>query len=371
MSAPAPNPNAPLSGAARTVDRDALLAIIWVCFTTATCFLSLRLVVRWRQNRRLLADDYWMLWAWLCMCTMAILQTQQMDALFFMTHLAAGRIAADPQDIVAHSRQLTRWQFPIIKLFWTTLWSVKAGFLSLFFRLIQSFPILRRLWYALAVFAALSFIGCVLASTLTCNPPSDYFYGNCDSPHETWMQSFNVIFSTSVDISTDIMIMALPIAALPSLQLDRRKKVGLGIIFGLGFIIICVAVVRMTQVVRGGAVDLVGLAIWGAVETATAIVVGCLPPLKSLVSRGLKKYQTTRKSSSNRQRRNYYGHSNSHHTTTTNLNPADPYVADGIQSHPAVVSESIPLDSWHRSGHTDGAIYVQKMFTTTVTKADS
>ncbi|KAK2792946.1 hypothetical protein FQN51_001524 [Onygenales sp. PD_10] len=150
--------------------------------------------------------------------------------------------------------------------------------------------------------------------------------GGCDSPHETWMQSVNVIFSTAVDVATDIMIM--------------------------------------------GAVDLVGLAIWGAVEMATAIVVGCLPPLKSLVSRSLKKYHTTRMSSSNRQRRNYYGHSQSHHTTD-NLNPADPYLVDGIQSHPAVVSESIPLDSSYGSGHTDGAIYIQKMFTTTVTKTDS
>lgn len=116
------------------------------------------------------------------MLTMCILQTEQMDALWFMTYITAGRIAAEPQEIAAQSRQLTRWQFPIITIFWTVLWSVKAGFLTLFFRLIQSFRILRRLWYVVAVFATIAYIGCVLASTLTCDPPSDYFKGAYSQP---------------------------------------------------------------------------------------------------------------------------------------------------------------------------------------------
>lgn len=177
---PQVDPNAPLRGAASTVDRQALLAIIWTCFSVASCFLTLRLVVRWRQNARFLSDDYWMIWAWSCMLTMGILQTEQLNALFYMTHLQAGRILPDPETIAMQNQQLTRWQFPIIKLFWIILWSVKASFMSIFYRLIRSFPILRRLWYCVAVFAVLALIGCVLASTLTCSPPSDYFTGKWD-----------------------------------------------------------------------------------------------------------------------------------------------------------------------------------------------
>ncbi|KAJ4166019.1 hypothetical protein NW765_007245 [Fusarium oxysporum] len=152
---PPPDPDAPLTGAARSVNRQGLIIIVWICFTIATLFVSLRLFVRWHQNRRFLADDYWITWAWLCTLTMAILQTEQMDPLC------------------------------------------------------------------------------------------------CDSPREQWRQSFNVIFSTTVDVATDLMIMALPIAVLPSLQLDKKKKIGLGIAFSLGIIIICVAIVRMSQVIVG------------------------------------------------------------------------------------------------------------------------
>lgn len=183
------------------------------------------------------------------------------------------------------------------------------------------------------------------------------------------MQTFNVVYSTSVDIATDLMIMGLPIAALPSLQLDLRKKIALGFVFGLGVIIICVAIVRMTQVVVGDQVDLVGLAIWGAVETATALIVGSLPPLKSIIARGVRKYQTSRgagKSSSNTNGR-YGEHSSNRNTRGT---AGDRY-GHGTSSRAAIVSESIPLDGMHKSSQVDGGIYVQKTFTTFIDKDDS
>ncbi|KAI5458328.1 hypothetical protein BGZ63DRAFT_427580 [Mariannaea sp. PMI_226] len=353
---PPPDPNAPLFGASRTIDRHGLLAVIWICFSVASLFVAVRLTVRWRQNQKFLSDDYWVIWAWMCSLTMGILQTQQMDSLWYITYLVAGRVAFDPQEYAFQHYQLTRWQFPIIKMFWITLWSVKASFMAAIYRLVQPFPVLRRLWYAVAVFAALALVACILTSALTCKKPSDYFYGACDTPHEVLMQRVCVIYSTSVDIASDIMIMALPISVLPSLQLDKKKKIGLGIAFCLGVIIICVASVRMSQVIVNQTVDLVGLAIWGAVETATALIVGSLPPLKSLISRGVKKYQTSRKATE-------YGGSSSA-TSRQKYGP-------GTATRTIMVAESIPLDDMHRSGQMDGRIYVHKTFDTQVERDDS
>ncbi len=168
------NPDAPLSGAARTVDETGLLAIVWTCFSTATVFVALRLAVRFRANRAFLLDDYWVIFAWFCLLAMAILQTEQMSSLWYLTYLIAGRLPLDA-GTGPKTEELARWQFPIIKLFWTVLWSVKASLLAVFFRLVQPFPVLRRLWDCVAVFAALAYIGCCLSSALTCSPPSDYF----------------------------------------------------------------------------------------------------------------------------------------------------------------------------------------------------
>lgn len=168
------NPNAPLTGAARSISESGLLVIVWVCFSVATLFATLRLTVRFRGNRSFLADDYWIMFAWLALLTMTILQTIQLPSLWYLTYLLAGRVPFD-ETTAYRTEQLTRWQFPIIKLFWTTLWSVKASFMTVFFRLVKPFPILRRLWYCVAVFAAIAYIGCWLSSALTCDPPGNYF----------------------------------------------------------------------------------------------------------------------------------------------------------------------------------------------------
>ncbi|KAG9250045.1 uncharacterized protein F5Z01DRAFT_684196 [Emericellopsis atlantica] len=347
---PPPDPSAPLQGAARTIDREGLLTIIWVCFSVATVFVGVRLSVRWRQNRTFLPDDCWVIFAWLCILTMAILQTQQMNALWYTTYLIAGRLDfTDVEGISQMQIELKRWQFPIIKLFWTTLWSIKASFLALFYRVIRPLPVLRRLWYCVCVFCALAYIGCWLASALTCTPPGQYFKaGGCDSDRDVWMQRFNVLYSTSVDIASDLMIMALPIMVLASLQLDKRKKIGLGIAFSLGFIIIAVAIVRMSQVIVGDQVDLIGLAIWGAVETATAVVVGSLPALKGVLARSIKNYQSTRRTGGK-------------DATGSGSMPVNGYAHES-RGRTVLITNSIPLDDVHESSHIDGGIFVRKTY---------
>jgi hypothetical protein len=171
------------------------------------------------------------------------------------------------------------------------------------------------------------------------------------------MQRFDVIYSTSVDVATDLMIMALPISILPSLQLDKRRKFGLAVAFGLSFIIISVAIVRMTQVISNvdGSVDLVGLAIWGAIETSVAVIVGSLPPLKALLSRGVKKYSARSKYT--------YGTGASNQGANA---PSNGEYAHDSASRIVMVAESIPLDGMHTSTQKDGRIYVQRTYHTTV-----
>jgi hypothetical protein len=182
MPVPVGNPDAPLLGSAATIDRAGLLVIVWVFFSAATFFVALRLAVRFRQNASFLSDDYCIAFAWLCLLAMSILQTVQMPSLWYTASLMAGRIAPGP-DTLFNAVELKRWQFPIIKLFWTALWSVKASFMAVFFRLVWPFPLLRQLWYCVAVFAAIAYIGCWLSSILSCNTPADYFRPGMSASH--------------------------------------------------------------------------------------------------------------------------------------------------------------------------------------------
>ena len=155
--------------------------------------------------------------------------------------------------------------------------------------------------------------------------------------------------------------MAIPIALLPSLQLDTRKKIGLGVAFSLGIIIIAAAIARMTQVILKEQVDLVGLALWGAVETAISLIVGSLPPLKALITRGVKKYSTSKKSSQR------YGSSGKHVNSAGN-GGSDVHYGPTSTTRSVMVAESLPLDDMHMSKHQGGQIYVQRTFNAKVEK---
>jgi hypothetical protein len=157
-----------------------------------------------------------------------------------------------------------------------------------------------------------------------------------------------------VDITSDLMIMSIPLALLRTLQLDRKKKIGLAVVFSLGCIIIAFAIIRMTQVIHHKVVDLVGLAIWSSVESAVSVVVGCLPPLKGFFAKGIRSYTT--KKSANR----YGGGPSGDHAGHAGHGT----YAGGSKSKSAVVTESIALDETDHSRfeQVDGQIYVSKSY---------
>ncbi|OHF01534.1 hypothetical protein CORC01_03290 [Colletotrichum orchidophilum] len=348
MSQPQADPNAPLFGVAHSVFRPLLTAITWANVATSYVFLSLRLFVRWRRNRHLLRDDFWMVLAWLCLLTMGILQMQQMDALWYVVALRAGRFRpASKEEANAQLEQWLRWSYALTFVFWSGLFAVKASFLNVFFRLVSPIPWLRKVWYGIAAFCLLAYIGGWLAGSLVCDIPSDYFRAEkCNSSKEVFYSRFAIFFATAADVFTDLLIMGLPIAVLPSLQLDFKKKLGLGVAFCLALITIVTAIVRMTQVLKGETVDMVGLSVWSLTELGVAIIVGSLPPLKALLTRSVRKYNGSRTNRNKSyincrgERGNGYGPNNT--------------------SRSVMVAESIPLDDRHRSEQFDGRIYVQK-----------
>ncbi|SRR6266536_2924763 len=99
--------------------------------------------------------------------------------------------------------------------------------------------------------------------------------------------------------------MALPLNLLWKVRISRVEKQGLAAVFSIGFLIIIFAITRAIQIAFTSTSDPVLLALWGIIESTVcmlfpsadsfqlgltlpaAVVVGCLPPFKSLfASRG-------------------------------------------------------------------------------------
>lgn len=187
-----------------TIRQNSLLALVWTCFGVACLFVTLRTAVRFRVTDRLSAEDFWMLFALATLLTLCILETIQLPSLYYMTAVLSGTIPVS-LDLIAYTEDYLRYQFPITVLFWTVLWSVKAGFLALYFKLFRELPIYRHVWYALAAFTFLAYAGCWISLTVSCGTLSNFFkFNQCGSERDIWLSNLNIYYSTVVDVFTDL-----------------------------------------------------------------------------------------------------------------------------------------------------------------------
>ncbi len=181
-----------------------LLALVWTCFSIAFLFVTLRTAIRFKVADRLTPEDYWMLLALAALLTLCILETIQLPSLYYITAAVAGVIPIS-EDLIYHTEDYLRFEFPIIILFWTVLWSVKAAFLALYYKLFRELPVYRRVWYGLATFTFLAYAGCWVTLSMSCGPISNFFeFNQCGSAHDVWASNLSVYYSTVVDVFTDL-----------------------------------------------------------------------------------------------------------------------------------------------------------------------
>ncbi|KAL4757797.1 uncharacterized protein BDW70DRAFT_163188 [Aspergillus foveolatus] len=268
------------SGVATRLSEGNLIVVTWVGAGLGALFTLLRVAIRLTRMRRLLPDDYFILLAFSFLVTNAVLQTIQIPHLYYIILNPTG------SDIAPHALKYVHYMFAIIGLFWSVLWSVKAAFLALFWTMTNNLTHYRRWWFGIVIFTFASYAGCWFASAFTCHPPSTYFkFAQCVKPIDQKGAEIAIIYSTVVDIVTDLMIMGFALSIIWSTNISLHQKVGLGAVFSLGLIIIAFAVVRAINITGRSYSDQAGLAVWGIAESSISVIVGCLPPFKTFLSR--------------------------------------------------------------------------------------
>jgi hypothetical protein len=289
-----------------------LLVLIWVCFSAALLLVGLRTVIRIRSpTTRHVAplEDCWIFLALASLLGLCILETIQLPSLYYISGVLAGTVPLTTVDIIiGQTKTYLRYQFPIVILFWTVLWSVKGAFLALYWRLFRDLKWYRQAWFALAAFTFLAYVGCVVTLLLSCGTDVSKFFGfsTCAGPNNVWASNFSVYFSTAVDIFTDLCIMAMPLRLIYNINVSLRQKVGLVCVFSLGFVMIVFSIIRANQsLARQGFVNLTLLLVWSTLAASickshiihlglvhtwpptnrhSAVLVGTLPALKVLIT---------------------------------------------------------------------------------------
>lgn len=127
------------------------------------------------------------------------------------------------------------------------------------------------------------------SAVFTCFPVAKFWD---PTVKEGYCMNFTALWfsNASVNIVTDLIIFLLPVPVIRSLNLPRKQKIGLMMIFAVGLFACVTSVLRLRSLyVASVSTDLtydnVGAATWSAVELNVGIICACLPMMKPLLVR--------------------------------------------------------------------------------------
>ncbi|KGO75344.1 hypothetical protein PITC_001980 [Penicillium italicum] len=166
----------------------------------------------------------------------------------------------------------------------------KFSALSLYARLFRPYPFLLAT-YILMGFLVILGLWTTLSGFFFCIPINAFWSPSAEIRATKCLPATPVWFTNAaLQTSTDMVILILPMPLLWKLQLPRRQKWGILVVFSLGIIAIATSVARMyplSVMVSGG--DFTNLnaqaALWSSLEVNVSIICICLPPLHPVFSR--------------------------------------------------------------------------------------
>ncbi|KAK7926751.1 hypothetical protein PG985_003749, partial [Apiospora marii] len=108
--------------------------------------------------------------------------------------------------------------------------------------------------------------------------------GTCININAFWFSQ------ATINITTDLWIMVLPITQIKKLDLERKKKIFLCIMFCVGLLVTVFSIIRFTGLVSYSSTtnptyNNVGAATWSVLECNVGIVCCCMPYVRSLLNR--------------------------------------------------------------------------------------
>ncbi|PVI00787.1 hypothetical protein DM02DRAFT_466239, partial [Periconia macrospinosa] len=168
-----------------------------------------------------------------------------------------------------------------------SLCATKLSILCLCFRIFDVAQ-WRKAYFAVLVVLVLYTIWVFINSVMPCVPvraawdPS--VPGWCFPRFPMWL------LNASLNIFTDVLVITLPIPAILTLQLPRKQKIGVSVIFALAFFVCIISILRIPSIFKAGnskdpTYENISIAIWSIVEVNVAIIGACLSTLKPLFVR--------------------------------------------------------------------------------------
>ncbi|KAK8200332.1 hypothetical protein HDK77DRAFT_508746 [Phyllosticta capitalensis] len=250
---------------------DLFLALFFVC---------LKVCVRYRVTCGLGFDDALAVLAWFALIPLVVL-----------IHLQAKNgMGYHAEELPPHNLE------SVLHYFWASVWVhmialgvSKLSILTQYLRIFLDRRTRLLTWLTMA-FVIVYTLQAILVGVFVCIPVEAFWnrsmQGHCINPLIT-----NYV-NAGFNISTDLIIILIPIPALNKLQVSKSQYIALLVAFSIGGLSCVISIVRLHSVAtsfkRNDTVSHnQGPAMWAAIEVALAIICACLPSLRPILMRGL------------------------------------------------------------------------------------
>lgn len=116
------------------------------------------------------------------------------------------------------------------------IWTLKACMLFMFARMISGTSYIK--WIRLvAAWVIIGYVAVQIAFFTACRPFKGYWGMPPPNPQCTTLEHFAIVQAT-FNLSSDLLIIAIPIPMVASLTLPLKQKLGLGILFSMGTFVV-------------------------------------------------------------------------------------------------------------------------------------
>jgi len=173
-----------------------------------------------------------------------------------------------------------------VPMYSIALYLTKVSILLLYIRLFPIPKFVKACWITIAVMGAFLFWS-IFGFMFMCTPVH-YFWnrsieGHCFNPK--WVYFTNAPFN----ILTDFVLFGLPLPLVWKLQLPRRQKTGLIIVFGIALVGCLTSILRLRSlyvlsISTNITHDNLEIAIWSVAELNVVLCCACAPTLKPLIN---------------------------------------------------------------------------------------
>ena len=192
---------------------------MWGGTALSLCFLIFRIFVRLRYFKKIYADDFFVLAAWLMLLTSSIIWQMQQTRLYYSFKLSAGQMQATA-NVLEAEKSFFHANLAVLILFLSCLWSVKISLLVFFRRLGQQVRGQKIWWWSVMGFTILTWAICIGVLQYRClTGPIDYILSELTKPLGRYYNDpmeLNAEHRTSKALQVTPSITMLPQMSLPT-----------------------------------------------------------------------------------------------------------------------------------------------------------